>query len=70
MDIPNFDGGLKGDEFVIWLSQVEEIMHFKEVPDDRCVLLVMTRLRGRAQAWWQQLKQTRMRFGKDKISSW
>ena len=32
--------------------------------------LVATRFRGRAAAWWQQLKQTRLRQGKDKISSW
>ncbi|GJT21304.1 putative reverse transcriptase domain-containing protein [Tanacetum coccineum] len=34
---------------------------FKEVPEERRVSLVTIRLHGRAQAWWQQLKQTRVR---------
>ncbi|WOH04343.1 hypothetical protein DCAR_0623752 [Daucus carota subsp. sativus] len=70
VEIPTFDGSLKPEEFVDWLSQVDEILDFKNVPDDRCVSLVAIRLRGRAQAWWQQLKQTRTRSGKAKISNW
>ncbi|KAL9671729.1 hypothetical protein QQ045_009300 [Rhodiola kirilowii] len=37
VDIPDFDGGLKAEEFIDWLSQVEEILDFKDVPDDRRV---------------------------------
>ncbi|GJW71820.1 hypothetical protein Tco_0128737 [Tanacetum coccineum] len=54
-----FDGSLKPEEFIDWLYQVDEILDFKRVPDDRRVPLVTIRLRSRAQAWWQQLKQTR-----------
>lgn len=46
MDILDFGGGLKGDEFVDWLSQVEEIMDFKEIPNDRRVPLVTIYLHG------------------------
>ncbi|CAN1221662.1 hypothetical protein LINGRAPRIM_LOCUS347 [Linum grandiflorum] len=70
VEIPTFDGSLQLEEFIDWLSQVEEILDFKEVPEGRRVSLVTIRLRGRAQAWWQQLKQTRVRHGKEKISNW
>ncbi|CAN1240497.1 hypothetical protein LINGRAPRIM_LOCUS2759 [Linum grandiflorum] len=70
VEIPTFDGSLKPEEFIDWLSQVEEILDFKEVPERRRVSLVTIRLHGRAQAWWQQLKQTRVRHGKEKISNW
>lgn len=70
VEIPQFDGSLKPEEFIDWLSQVEEILEFKEVPEGRRVALVTIRLHGRAQAWWQQLKQTRVRHGKEKIASW
>ncbi|GJU47286.1 hypothetical protein Tco_1204552 [Tanacetum coccineum] len=69
VEIPTFDGSLKPEEFIDWLYQVDEILDFKRVPDDRRVPLVMIRLRSRAQAWWQQLKQIRSRSGKSKISS-
>ncbi|CAL1406160.1 unnamed protein product [Linum trigynum] len=70
VEIPPFDGTLKPEEFVDWLSQVEEILDFKEVPVNHRVSLVTIRLHGRAQASWQQLKQTRARQGKEKVSDW
>ncbi|CAN1222798.1 hypothetical protein LINGRAPRIM_LOCUS674 [Linum grandiflorum] len=70
VEIPTFDGSLQPEEFIDWLSQVEEILDFKEVPEGRRVSLVTIRLRDRAQAWWQQLKQRRVRHGKEKISNW
>lgn len=53
-----------------WLNSVEEVLEFKEVPENRKVSLVATRFRGCASAWWQQLKSTRSRQGKDKIATW
>ncbi|XP_022899369.1 uncharacterized protein LOC111412675 [Olea europaea var. sylvestris] len=52
------------------MTAVEEVLEFKEVPADKCVPLVATRLRGRAAAWWQQTKVTRSRLGKPKLASW
>ncbi|GKA62293.1 hypothetical protein Tco_0761812 [Tanacetum coccineum] len=37
----------------------EEVFEFKEVPENKRVSLIATKLRGRASAWWQQLKLTR-----------
>ncbi|XP_051127300.1 uncharacterized protein LOC127248807 [Andrographis paniculata] len=45
-------------------------MDLKRIPDDRKVGLVATRFRGRARAWYQQLKPTRQRQGKSRIASW
>ncbi|KAF7119350.1 hypothetical protein RHSIM_Rhsim13G0219800 [Rhododendron simsii] len=70
LDIPEFKGCSQPDEFLDWVAAVEEILEFKEVPLDKRVSLVATKFRGRAAAWWQQLKQTRERQGKEKIRSW
>ncbi|CAM8948209.1 unnamed protein product [Rhodiola kirilowii] len=70
VDIPQFDDSLTVEDFIDWLSQVEEVLEFKSVPDDRRVSLVTIHLKGRVQAWWQQLKRTRARSGKAKIASW
>ncbi|XP_026433502.1 uncharacterized protein LOC113330924 [Papaver somniferum] len=66
----NSMGVLAPEEFVDWLATVEEILDFKEVPENKKVGLVATRLRGRAGAWWKQLKQMRLRRGQAKIKSW
>ncbi|KAI3505941.1 hypothetical protein L1887_28268 [Cichorium endivia] len=71
VDIPEFDGvSLNPEGFIDWLATVEEVFEFKEVPENKRVSLIATRLRGRASAWWQQLKLTRDRLGKSKILTW
>ena len=69
MEIPEFKGGTQAEEFLDWLSTVEEILKLKEVPENRRVQLVAIKLRGRAMAWWQQTKLTRERMGKSKVAT-
>ncbi|GER51767.1 long chain acyl-CoA synthetase 4 [Striga asiatica] len=52
------------------IAGMESILDFKEVPDDRRVGFIATGLRGRAEAWFMQLKWMRHRMGKPKITSW
>ena len=63
-------GGLQPEEFLDWLATVEEVLDFKGVLENKRVPLVATRFRDRAMAWWQQVKQTRIRLGKSKITAW
>ena len=70
LDILEFKGCLQPEEFLDWVAAVEEILEFKEVPQDKRVSLVVTKFRGRDAAWWQQLKQSRIRQGKSKINTW
>ncbi|ESQ50621.1 hypothetical protein EUTSA_v10023123mg, partial [Eutrema salsugineum] len=59
VDIPEFQGRIRGDDLLDWIVTVEEILDFKQVPDDRRVPLVAMRFRGHATSWWKQLKSTR-----------
>lgn len=43
VDLPEFHGGLESEELLEWISATEEILAFKQVPDDVCVALVVTR---------------------------
>ena len=70
VDIPEFHGGLQADEYLDWINTVDEVLEFKQVPEDKRVALVATKLRGRARAWWQQVKKTRTLQGKGKITYW
>ncbi|GKE89908.1 hypothetical protein Tco_1567383 [Tanacetum coccineum] len=60
VNIPEFDGNtLNPEGFIDWLVAVEEVFEFKEVPENKRVSLIATKLHGRASAWWQKLKLTR-----------
>lgn len=67
LDIPEFTGSLNAGDFIDWLNMVEEILDFKQVPDDMRVPLVATRFKNRASAWWSQLKESRRHSGKSRI---
>lgn len=70
VELPDFHGTLSPEDLIDWITNVEELLEFKNVPAHRRVALVATRFKGRASTWWQQLKQKRAREGKEKISSW
>ncbi|XP_022549222.1 uncharacterized protein LOC111201466 [Brassica napus] len=70
IDIPEFHGGSQPEDLLDWFVTVEEFIEFKDVPEQKRVPLVTTRFRGHAAAWWSQLKLSRTRRGKEKISSW
>ncbi|PWA56672.1 reverse transcriptase domain-containing protein [Artemisia annua] len=71
VNIPDFDGDtLNPEGFIDWLAAVEEVFEFKDIPENKRVPLIATKLRGRASAWWQQLKLTRERVGKPKVTTW
>ncbi|GJU93251.1 putative reverse transcriptase domain-containing protein [Tanacetum coccineum] len=71
INIPEFNGDtLNPEGFIDWLVVVEEVFEFKEVPENKRGSLIATKLRGRASAWWKQLKLTRERVGKPRITSW
>ncbi|KAF8083116.1 hypothetical protein N665_0791s0013 [Sinapis alba] len=69
-EIPEFHGTANAEELLDWIVTVEEILEFKRVPLERCVLVIAMQFRNRAAAWWTQLKTSRIRLGKPKIMAW
>lgn len=70
VEILEFSGNLSTEEFLDWLSTIEEILEYKRIPQDQCVPLVASRFRNRAMACWQQIKESRRRAGKPRIDTW
>jgi hypothetical protein len=70
VDLPEFSGALQAEGFIDWLNELEQIFEYMEVPDHDKVKLVAIKLKGRASAWWEQLKRSRERQGKAKITDW
>lgn len=70
IDIPEFHGGSQPEELLDWFVTVDEFIEFKDVPEQKRVPLITTRFRGHAASWWNQLKLSCSRRGKEKIVSW
>ena len=70
VEISQFDGKLDPNEFVEWLSTVERVFEYKEIPKDKKVKLVIPRLRKHASLWWTKLCAKRVRSQKEKIRTW
>nr|VDD59735.1 unnamed protein product [Brassica oleracea] len=70
VEIPEFNGNLNTEEFLDWLSSIEEILEYKRVPGDQCVPLIASRFKNRAMASWQQIKESRHHAGKPRIDTW
>ena len=48
VDIPDFEGKMQPDDFIDWLTTVERIFDFKDVPKNRKVNIVAIKLRKHA----------------------
>ncbi|GLU23899.1 hypothetical protein SLE2022_398740 [Rubroshorea leprosula] len=70
IDIPDFEGRLQPDEFIDWLHTVERVFELKDIPDDKRVKLVAIKLKKHASIWWENLKRSREREGRNKIRTW
>ena len=70
VELPEFHGGVRGEELLNWLVAVQEILEFKRVPEQRKVALVATKFWGKAASWWLKLKTTQARTGKTNIDTW
>ena len=55
VEIPEFEGQLNPDDFLEWLSTVERVFEYKDIPDDKKVKLVALKLRKYASIWWNNV---------------
>jgi hypothetical protein len=70
LEFPEFHGGVNPKKFMDWLSTVERVFEYYEVPEQKKTKLVGVKLRGRASAWWEQVQVHRLRRGKPKVQEW
>nr|GEV57572.1 reverse transcriptase domain-containing protein [Tanacetum cinerariifolium] len=60
----------QGKGFIDWFVSIKEVFEFKEVPENKRVSLIATKLRGRASVCWKQLKLIKESVGKPRVTSW
>jgi hypothetical protein len=70
MEIPMYEGNLDVEELLDWIRALDKYFDYEDVEEDRKVKHVVTRLKGHATLWWDELQADRRCKGKQKIKSW
>jgi hypothetical protein len=70
MDIPVYEGNLDVEELLEWIRDLEKYFDYEDVKEDKKVKHAITRLKGHATLWWDELQADRRCKGKQKIKSW
>lgn len=71
VEIPTYKGRLNAEELVDWIRSLEKYFDYEEEADDKKkVRFAVTRLKGHAAIWWDELQTSKIRKGKSKIKQW
>jgi hypothetical protein len=64
MDIPVYEGNLDVEEILDWIRSLDTYFDYEYVEEDKKVKHVVTRLKGHAALWWDELQADRRCKGK------
>jgi hypothetical protein len=70
MEVPLYEGNLNVDELMDWISTLDKYFEYENVPDEKKVKFVVTRMKGHALLWWDGVQAERKNKGKTRIKSW
>eukprot|EP00253_Pinus_taeda_P010891 PITA_10891 len=70
VEIPLHEGNLNAEELMDWISSLDKYFDYEEVDDKKKVKFAVTRLKGHATIWWDELQTSRAKNGKSKIKQW
>jgi hypothetical protein len=70
MDIPMYEGKLDVEELLDCFRALDKYFNYEDVEEDKKVKHVITRLKGHATLWWDELQADRRCKGKQRIKIW
>jgi hypothetical protein len=65
-----YEGKFNVDKLLDWINEMDKYFDYEEVDEENKLKHVVTRLKGHATLWWDELQEDRRMKGKDKIKSW
>jgi hypothetical protein len=68
--VPMYEGNLEVEELLDWIRSMEKYFDYEDIKEDNMVKHAMTRLKGHAVLWWDELQFECRSNGKYKIKSW
>jgi hypothetical protein len=70
IDIPVYEGNVDVEYLLDWIRSLDKYFNYEDVEEDRKVKHVITRIKGHAALWWDELQADRRCKGIYKIKSW
>jgi hypothetical protein len=70
IEIPMYEGNLDVEELLDWIRSMDKYFDYEDVDEEKKVRHVVTRLKGHATLWWDELQAERRSKGKQKIKNW
>lgn len=67
VEISLYDKNLNVDVLVDWIDSLDKYFEYEEVDDKKKVKFAVTKLKGHAAIWWDELQKSRVRKGNSKI---
>ena len=64
MDIPVYEGNLDVEELLDWIRALDTYFDYEDIEEDKKVRHAVTRLKGHAALWWDELQADRRCQGK------
>ena len=59
MEVVPYDEKLDTNVVLDWISNMEKFFEYENTPDNKKVTLAVTRLKGHASLWWENLQTNR-----------
>ena len=69
-NVPMYEANLDMEEFLDWIQAMDKYFDYEDVDEKTKVKHVVTRLKGHATLWWDELQAERRSKGKQKINNW
>jgi hypothetical protein len=67
MDVPVYEGNLDAEELLDWIRALDTYFDYEDIEEDKKVRHAVTRLKGHAALWWDELQvDRRCRQAEDK----
>ena len=67
MDIPVYEGSLDEEELLDWIRALDAYFNYEDIKEDKKVRHAVTKLKGHAELWRDEIQADRSSKGKQKI---
>jgi hypothetical protein len=67
IEVPMYEGNLEVEELLDWVCAMDKYFNYKYIKEENMVKHEVTRLKGHAALWWDELQARHSRNGKHKI---
>jgi hypothetical protein len=70
IEVPMYEGNLDVEVLMYWIRSMDKYFDYEDVDEEKRVRHPITRLKGHATLWWDELQAERRSKGKEKINNW